>query len=73
MSSSKDPAATDLDYYMKPENYEGSSLQSFKKFQVAKDKEDKEKQVSRRDVLGATLNLKSDNMLWFIFYVFNPM
>ena len=46
MSSSKDPAATDLDYYSQPENYEGSSLQSFKKFQVAKDKEDKGKQVS---------------------------
>ena len=45
-SGKHDPAATDLDYYSKPENYEGSSLQSFKKFQVAKDKEDKEKQVS---------------------------
>ena len=44
-SGKNDPAATDLDYYSKPENYEGSNLQSFKKFQVAKDKEDKSKQV----------------------------
>lgn len=44
-SGKNDPAATDLDYYSKPENYEGSNLQSFKRFQAAKDKEEKSKQV----------------------------
>lgn len=40
-SSKHDPAATDLDYYSKPENYTGSSLQAFQRFAVDKSKEEK--------------------------------
>lgn len=39
-SSKNDPAATDLDYYSKPENYTGSTLQSLQKFKQDKTKED---------------------------------
>lgn len=39
-SSKNDPAATDLDYYSKPENYTGSTLQSLQRFKADKTKED---------------------------------
>ncbi|XP_053398535.1 cyclic nucleotide-binding domain-containing protein 2-like [Mercenaria mercenaria] len=39
--SKNDPAATDLDYYSKPENYTGSSLQAFQRFVVDKNKEER--------------------------------
>ncbi|XP_033742226.1 cyclic nucleotide-binding domain-containing protein 2-like [Pecten maximus] len=43
LSSGKgDPPETDLDYYSKPENYTGSSLQTMQRFKIAKDKQDKE-------------------------------
>ncbi|XP_069129509.1 cyclic nucleotide-binding domain-containing protein 2-like [Argopecten irradians] len=43
ISSGKgDPPETDLDYYSKPENYTGSSLQTLQRFKIAKDKLDKE-------------------------------
>ena len=38
-----DPAATDLDYYSKPENYTGSTLQSLQRFKADKTKEEKTK------------------------------
>ncbi|XP_060074183.1 cyclic nucleotide-binding domain-containing protein 2-like [Ylistrum balloti] len=43
LSSGKgDPPETDLDYYSKPENYTGSSLQTMQRFKIAKDKQDRE-------------------------------
>jgi len=52
--SKNDPAATDLDYYSKPENYTGSNLQALQKFKADKTKEDnankkKEKKVVIKD------------------------
>jgi hypothetical protein len=41
MAGKHDPAATDLDYYSKPENYTGSSLQAFQRFVVDKNKEER--------------------------------
>ena len=41
MAGKNDPAATDLDYYSKPENYTGSSLQAFQRFAVDKNKEER--------------------------------
>ncbi|CAG2238181.1 unnamed protein product [Mytilus edulis] len=38
-----DPPETDLDYYSRPENYEGSNLTNIKRFNFAKQKEDKAK------------------------------
>ncbi|OWF55628.1 cyclic nucleotide-binding domain-containing protein 2-like isoform X2 [Mizuhopecten yessoensis] len=43
-----DPPETDLDYYSKPENYTGSSLQTMQKFKFAKDKQDKENEDKNR-------------------------
>lgn len=40
---SSDPPETDLDYYSKPENYEGSNLTNIKRFNFAKAKEEKAK------------------------------
>ncbi|KAH3840803.1 cyclic nucleotide-binding domain-containing protein 2-like [Dreissena polymorpha] len=42
-SGKHDPAATDLDYYAKPENYTGSNLQSLQRFKSDKTKEEKAK------------------------------
>lgn len=41
--TSVDPPETDLDYYSRPENYEGSNLTNIKRFNFAKQKEDKAK------------------------------
>lgn len=38
-----DPPKTDLDYYSRPENYEGSNLTNIKRFNFAKQKEEKSK------------------------------
>lgn len=46
--SKGDPAATDLDYYSKPENYTGSNLQAFHKFVADKTKEEKASQVKEK-------------------------
>lgn len=40
---SSDPPETDLDYYSRPENYEGSNLTNIKRFNFAKQKEEKSK------------------------------
>ncbi|KAL4230484.1 hypothetical protein ACF0H5_010866 [Mactra antiquata] len=46
--SKGDPAATDLDFYSKPENYTGSNLQAFHKFVSDKSKEEKASQVKEK-------------------------
>lgn len=38
-----EPPKTDLDYYSRPENYEGSNLTNIKRFNFAKQKEEKSK------------------------------
>ena len=55
-SGKNDPAATDLDYYSKPENYTGSNLQSLQKFTVDKKREDdsKKKKQKKRLVKDAS-------------------
>lgn len=54
-SSKNDPAATDLDYYSKPENYTGSTLQSLQRFKADKTKEDaaNRKQAKKRKIKDA--------------------
>lgn len=47
-SGKNDPAATDLDYYSKPENYTGSNLQSLQRFKQDKTKEDNAKKTQEK-------------------------
>nr|KAG5701613.1 hypothetical protein BaRGS_019302 [Batillaria attramentaria] len=43
-----EPPQTDLDYYSRPENYEGSNLHSLQKFIIARDKQQKSQHKSTK-------------------------